>query len=57
MRRVVAAFTLSVVALVAGCAGGSQAYLPVDSPLRPWAAPEGMEAPAPATVPAADKAK
>ena len=57
MRRLIPLLLLGFV----GCASGPQAYIPVDSPLRQWAPPEGDEyAPeptAPATPPpAAEKA-
>jgi hypothetical protein len=39
--------------LLAGCGGGSKAYVPVDSPLKQWEAPEPPEPPAEQPAPEA----
>jgi hypothetical protein len=41
MRRLFPVFCVVAVSLV-GCASPPKAYIPVDSPLRPWSPPEDV---------------
>lgn len=52
MRR--AFYGLILVISAAACGGGGKAYIPVDSPIKPWQAPEVEEPVPPAEAPAPD---